>query len=372
MAVLPSRLETALPGLVNDLGSPWGPETSITIEPWSDSRGRRSKAPRSRAPRSNDQPRPDFKVELRWSDRIFAFAAEAKSRSTPAVLEQAVLQAQRFADATGLPPMVIVPYLNERSLDQLSERRVSGIDLSGNGLAVIPGVLYLRRSGQPNRYRESQPTRYAYRGATSIVPRVFLCRRDFGSVSAIKEEIESRGGEVALSTVSKALTRMTEDVIVRRSSDAITLVQPDALLDKLRQSFEPPPRLAAASIKCGKLGDLFQRVNTEVTAPRLVLSGSSSQERYTAGRRSDTPVAWCVDLSEVRSLAGNLWQESERFGDLTVVQTKDRTPLFDARSDRPGVAYASPVQTYLELSAGDKRDQEAAAEVRESVLASIK
>lgn len=347
----------SLPQSVSALESPWGGDTSLSIERW-------------RGPRK--EPQPDFRVTLRWGKKAFKFAAGAKSRSTPMVLEQACREALRAADATKLQPMIIVPYLTDRSLDMLAGRGVSGLDLSGNGLAIVPGVLFLRSSGKPNRYPESQPSRFAYRGATSIVPRVFLIQRAFESVGAIKQEIAARGGAVALSTVSKALARMTEDVLVQRTANAITLVQPDTLLDKLRESFEPPPRLATASIRWGNLGELFRRVNADTKAPRLVLSGASSQERYTAGRRSDTPAAWCGNLAEIRSLAGDLWQESERFGNLTVVQTKDRTPLFDSRRDKSGIVYASPVQTYLELAAGDKRDQEAAAEMRQSILAEIK
>lgn len=353
MPVSPSNFDAVILG---SLKSPWGPDTSLSVEPW---------------PRSNREPSPDFKVELRWGERTFTFAAEAKSRSTPATLEQAADQARRFAETTGLLPMVIVPYLSEPALDRLAERSVSGLDLSGNGVAMAPGVLYLRRSGQPNRYPESQPMRYAYRGATSVVPRVFLCRREFESVSAIKSEIEARGGTVALSTVSKALARMTEDVIVRRSEGRISLVQPNALLDRLRESFERTPRLATARLTCEDLPEFFKRVNAEARPPHLVLSGATSQERYTAGRRSDTPLAWCSNLSKARSIAGDLWRESERFVDLEVVQAKDGTPFFDARRDSSGIAYASPVQTYLELAVGDKRDQEAATEIRQSILKSI-
>ena len=156
MAPLPAKIEARFLG---SLPSPWGPDVPLSIEPW---------------PRPGLSMSPDFQVELRWGDRTFSFVAEAKRRSTPAVLEQAADQALRIAEATGRLPMVIVPYLTESSLDRLVQRGVSGIDLSGNGVAIAPGVLYLRRSGRPNRYPESQPMRYAYRGATSVVPRVFL------------------------------------------------------------------------------------------------------------------------------------------------------------------------------------------------------
>jgi len=348
--------ESAIPEILGRFGSPWGPETDLVIEPWA---------------RDGGGAQPDFRITVRWGDRAFEFAAEAKTRSTPRILEEAASRADQASDMTGLWPMVIVPYLSERSLDWLADRGVSGIDLSGNGLAMVPGVLYLRRSGRPNRFPESQPSKYAYRGATSIVPRVFLCRREFTSVSAIKDEIESRGGKVALSTVSKALARMVEDVLIRRTDSSIKLRQPEALLDKLRESFERLSLKRTATLKVGGLDQFFRRVDGAESRPRLVLSGVSSQGRYASGLRSDQADAYCEDLSEVRKRAGDLWTETERFADLTIIETRDRTPFFDARRDPSGVVYASPVQAYLELAAGDKRDREMAESVRRSILDGI-
>lgn len=74
--------------------------------------------------------------------------------------------------------MITGPYLDEKRIDRLAEEDVSALDLSGNGIVIIPGRLLLRRTGEPNRYPESQRTKCAYRGATSLVPRVFLCRSE--------------------------------------------------------------------------------------------------------------------------------------------------------------------------------------------------
>ncbi len=345
--------EDAIPALLEELGSPWGPTVTLELMRWEPTDARA---------------RPDNRVRLRW-DQTFDFVAECKSRSTPRAIDEAVLQACRFSQATGLPPMIIVPYLDERRLDRLAEETVSGIDLSGNGIVVVPGRLLLRRSGRPNRYPESQPTKYAYRGATSIVPRVFLCQAAFESVSAIKDAIEARGGSVALSTVSKALARMAEDVLIERAGSRITLIQPDALLDKLRENFRAPAARVTMRVKTKRtIGDLFIHANELRKRPRLVLSGSSSQDRYSAGMRSDELIAYCERLRDVRGRAADCWEETQRFADLTVVETSDRTPFFDARSDKTGIVHASPVQAYLELAAGDKRDQEIAEAVRKQIL----
>lgn len=352
-----SVTESTMPALLEEVGSPWGEQVTVELVDGPRGRGRRGAGRR---------------VRVRWGDASFEFVAVLKSRSTPKAIENALLEARDAAASSGVPAMLVVPHLDERRLDRLAEESVSGIDLCGNGIVVVPGRLLLRRSGRPNRYPDSQPTRYAYRGATSIVPRVFLCRPVFGSVGAIREAIAERGGSVAPSTVSKALARMVEDVLVERDASRITLVQPDALLDRLRGDFRMPQaqRVVRVQVASGLPG-LFARVNEAGERPRLLLSGVSSQDRYAAGLRFDEPVAYCERLSEVRERAGDRWQASERFADLTVMETGDRAAFFDARTDERGVACASPVQAYLELAAGDRRDREMAGEIRAAVLREV-
>ena len=346
--------EAAIPALLEALGAPWGPQVNLKL-----TTGKRTKG----------RPNADFRVRLRWVDQTYDFAAECKSRSTPKAIDEALLQVRRYSQAAGLPPMIIVPYLDERRLDRLADEGVSGIDLCGNGIAIVPGRLLLRRSGQPNKYPESQPSKYAYRAATSIVPRAFLTQPRFASVSEIQAAIAARGGAVAMSTVSKALARMAEDVLVERADARMTLVQPAALLDKLRENFRPPSVRASIRVKVnGPIAALFKQVNESSGAPRLVLTGTASQDHYAAGMRSDELTAYCGSLKEIRTRAGSLFQETERFADLTLIETSDRTPFFDARRNKAGVTYASPVQAYLELASGDKRDKEMANDIRTVIL----
>lgn len=346
----------AIPALLESLGSPWGRQLELDLTRWKP---------------INGELQPDYRVRVCWADQSYEFVAESKSRSTPKTIDQAVLQAQRFSEATGLLPMIIVPYLDERQLDRLADEGISGIDLSGNGIVIVPGRLLLRRSGRPNRYPDSQPTKYAYRGATSLVPRVFLCQREYSSVTAIKDEIEERGGSVALSTVSKALTRMLEDVVIERTDSRIALLQPDVILEKLSQNFQMPALRRTIGVKATEpIARFFKRANRDRDRPRLVLSGASSQDRYAAGIRSDERIAYCDNIEHLRLCVGR-WEESERFAELRIAETSDRTLFFDARIDRSGIAYSSPIQAYLELSAGDKRDREMANDIRESILRDI-
>ena len=315
----------------------------------------------------------DLEVAVQWAGQSFDFIANMVPSSTLRLIENAMGRAIQNASKFGNLPMILVPYLSERSMALLEQSGVSGLDLSGNGLIVVPGRLLLKRTGRRNLYPQSQPAKFIYRGATSQVPRVFLRRAMYPSVGDIRVEIGAAGGKVAPSTVSKALARMTDDLVVERDRNRVRLLQPDKLLDLLAENFTPPKPLRVIQAKLnGPLLEIFIRANQGTKSPRVMLSGESSQSRYSGGMRADNPVVYCSDLDELSDLLSETCQFTDRFADLTLVETRDATPWLDARTDESGIVYASPVQTYLELSAsGDKRDREIAEQVRDLILREV-
>lgn len=358
----PSISTAMFPERLSQLGRIFGKQIAINV----------SERPRD----PSDRTGPVLAVSVVWANERFEFAAEANAQSTPRALQQAIGQSRRWALASGRLPMVIVPFLAEKRIEQLAEEGVSGLDLCGNGLLIAPGRLLIQRSGQPNRYPESRPARFAYRGATSLVPRVFLRRATFDSVGQIWEEIDAAGGSIVLSTVSKALARMADDFIIDRSANRIEMIQPEKLLDALLEDFTAPKAEQVVQIKTPlSLDEIFRRMNrtSEATIrPRMVLSGASSQDRYAAGLRADAPVLYTQDLGDMRQRLGDAWVMADRFANLTVIETRDPTAYFDARTNENGVAFASPVQSFLELaSGGDKRDYELAQQIRGRILGEV-
>jgi hypothetical protein len=306
---------------------------------------------------------PQFIATLQQGSRTYTFVVTAKNRSTPNCIESAMLESAWNATELDLLPMVIVPYLNERQLDRLERRSISGIDLCGNYVIVVNNALYLRRTGEPNLYKDSSPTKFAYKGTTSLVPRLFLTRPTFESVSEIQNAISELGCNVALSTVSKALKKMEDDLLIARTANQIQLLQADELLDKLQKNFQLPPTAVKASFTCNTpIADLFE--NTD----KLILSGASSYEQYCSGIRGDKPIAYCSNLTILKETLADELTETNRFADLTIKETKEKTPFFDGRLENDGTLYASPLQAYLELSIGDKREQQMAEQIKLQLL----
>jgi hypothetical protein len=59
--------------------------------------------------------------------------------------------------------------------------------------------------------------------------------------------------------------------------------------------------------------------------------------------------------------------QATRFPNLELIETQTETVYFDARREGH-FWWASPLQTYLELMSGDKRDQETAEQIKSRIL----
>lgn len=301
-----------------------------------------------------------------WNGRSQMFALECKASSTPATMKAAVQQVRLASRPPLLWPMVFVPYLSEEQLSQLEREGVSGLDLCGNGLIMAPGEMLVSRAGRPNLYPQSAPIKNVFRGTSSLVARVFLLRPTYSAVGEIREEIERLGGTVALSTVSKALSRLEEELIVGRQSGEIRLLQPDKLLQRLVENYRPPEVtrrfLGKTNVRPESL--LMPQLDwASKNGASLVMTGASSARLYGGALREQTIPFYCSDVAGLLERLGSDVREQDHFPNLELLETDDGLVSFD-RKVIGGCPWASPLQSYLELATGGKREQEMAEPIK--------
>jgi hypothetical protein len=309
----------------------------------------------------------DLVLALEWQNQRRKFVVEFKGQSAPSYLAGAIEQVRAYAAATPeLLPLVIVPYLGPRSLERLIAAGVSGLDLCGNGVINIPGEWFVFRTGEKNRFKSSLPIKNIYRGASSIAARVFLLRPNYQSVNEVRDEILKRNGNVSLPTVSKVLKALQEDLIISRN-DEIRVLQPERLLEQLQNSYRRPRTKPRLQGKINNLGEFLR------TAARVAEVNKAS-----IARRSQTPYVVLPSSNEINSFYvsslapflkgfGFEFEETSRFPNVEFLETDDPTVYFDRRGTSPPII--SPVEAYLELSNGGKREQEAAEPLRTNLLA---
>jgi len=303
------------------------------------------------------------------------FALEFKAFSTPRTIRDAAAKAKAYAQREDLQPLVVVPFLNPERLGELEREGVSGIDLCGNGAVVVPGRIAIYRTGARNKFPNSAAIKNIYQRNSSTVARVFLARPRFGSVSEVQAEIQRRSlsakNSVSLATVSKALKTMQEDLIIRRDGGAISLLQADKLLDKLARNYAPQRSSPVRAKVVAADGELFATLLSaaaDLDVP-LTATGTASVTRYAVMQRGPVLSVYCAEpRSLLERVAGDT---SDRFPNVEIIETSEPVFYFDTRLE-DGFRWASPVQVYLELASGDKRDRETAEQVRELILNTVR
>jgi hypothetical protein len=172
---------------------------------------------------------------------------------------------------------------------------------------------------------------------------------------------------MSLSTVSKVLKTMVDDLIITRT-DGIRLLQPDKLLEKLSENYNPPAVKQRVRLKISEnnksILKLLSEQSQQLELP-LIASGTSSVTRYTVMQRGDLLTVYCPKVEMLlEKLPGS---QSDRFPNLELLETEDEPVYFDARQE-DGFWWASPLQVFMELMAGDKRDQETAEQLKVQIL----
>ena len=319
---------------------------------------------------------PDAVVGVGWGEREFRFAAVCRAAESPKEVREAADVAVRAARSGEGQPLVVVPFLPSSQLDALLALEVSGLDLCGNGVLVVPGEVLVYRTGSPNRFLRRGTIKNVYRRSSSVVARLFLVVPAFDSVNDAREEINRRGGTAALGTVSKVCEALDADLILERTRDSgaknrnLRLLQGDKLLDRLAENYTPP---ATGTVFVGRYAKSAEELVGALAAwqketdGRVVRTGVGSVDAYAVMAREPIDTFYCTDVPGLVSRLGTDVRAGERFANLRLLQTRDELPYFDAR---PGLL-ASPIQTYLELAAGDKRDRETADQVRRLILGAL-
>lgn len=317
----------------------------------------------------------DAYIEVKWRRKSARFVVECKALSTPKFFQNSINFLKSMTLPKNLFPMLFMPFLSERQLKELEMEGISGIDLCGNCVVISPGTFSVFRSGGKNRFPSSAAIKNIYRKNSSMVGRGFVVKPDFQTVQDIRATINQRNllvnrwnkKPMSLSTVSKVLKTMVDDLIITRT-DGIRLLQPDKLLEKLSENYNPPAVKERVRLKIP--GDnksilkLLSEQSQQLEMP-LIASGTSSVTQYIVMQRGDLLTVYCPKVEMLlKRLPGS---QSDRFPNLEILETEDEPVYFDARQE-DGFWWASPLQVYMELMVGDKRDQETADQLKALIL----
>jgi len=313
----------------------------------------------------------DMRIELALpgESQGYQFVVEAKSRSTPQAVEQAMARATHAA-GDGEIPMIYVPYLSPERLTELEHASVCGVDLCGNGLVIVPNRIWILRTGNPNQFHDSRPLNNPFRGRSALVARILLTMPEWGSLTELAASVHQMGGALSLPQASKAVSALEDERIVHKSAGTIKLADPLRMLDELGVAWSPPVGRRQSL-------HLSPQVNVAAafnSAPLLkwAVTGESSVRRHVTFAQGGPRKIAVSDLELAFSLLDGTPESIPNFATVELLEADEPGFYFGNEVDDDGTRWASPLQTWLELNSGDARQQAAARDLRKQILKQVR
>jgi len=317
-------------------------------------------------------------IELSWQKFTIRCAVECKSLFTPKAFRDGLNFLKLLVLPRGYQPLLFTPFLSEEHLQILEREEISGIDLCGNCVVIVPGAFAVFRGGGKNRFSNSAPIKNIYRKNSSMIGRIFLLKNSYDRVQEICAEVNRRNilvnnwnrKPMSLATVSKSLKTLEQDLIIQRNK-TIQLIQSNKLLEKLSENYSSPITTGQVRIKISEekagIQKLLCRYSKELNLP-IVATGLSSVDKFAVMKREELLSVYCPRMDTLMErLPGNT---TDRFPNLEILETNDEPVYFDAWRERDFM-WASPIQVYLELMMGDRRDRETAEQVKTFIMKNI-
>lgn len=307
----------------------------------------------------------NLEIILVWKNKKILLTAEAKYRSAPSIIQGSIFRLKKLDPKQN--PLLIVPNLSKSTIDMIQDEKISGIDLNGNYIIQTQELLAVRLD-RKNQYKENQSIKKIFSGNSSLIGRMLLSNpQSFSTVSEIYQELRRRIGVPNLSTVSKVLKGLEEQLIIEKIKGKIRLLQANKLLDLLRSEYVSPKTQTTVRLKLPGQGiDFFQSLSEKLRKTMWCISGESSAERYTVTTKPSQ-----YKIYALQTMGFEEYQD-ERFGNVLLLETAEPYLYFDRKMEADGIVWSSMLQSYLELSRLDKREREISESIRKDILKNFK
>ncbi|MFZ1292197.1 MAG: hypothetical protein WAR79_19035 [Melioribacteraceae bacterium] len=319
---------------------------------------------------NNNNFHPDGLLKVSYSGVKLQLLIEIKSRTSPKYVLNAISvleQLSNLSESNNYIPTILVPYLSEKIVNILDSKNMSGLDLNGNYYIKNKNLIAIRLD-KKNEYKEKATIRNVYSKNSSVVGRFLLNQnKTFNKVSEIFEGIKNLNGEITLSTVSKVLNSLEEDLVLSKEKKSIKLLQPGKLLESLQKNYSPPTPLKKLRLKLPEFRNEKEKVLNEYFSNNWIFAGESCADVYS----STPPISMFtvfLKQTEIPKMFIEKYADIRFYNTTLLLLSASDNYVFFARNNN----YASKLQTYLELNQLDKREKEIAQDIKKEILDEFK
>lgn len=296
-------------------------------------------------------------VQFTDNDSVLKFNIDVHFNGEKRFVNRFIQQASQNNDNAYC--LFVAPYISEDSAKLLYDNRCSFLDLSGN-CYILTRRIIIRNSGQPNKYiqhREKKNYFSKSSSAASVVMRTMLDKPH--SVWQVKHLSELTGK--AIGTVSNVKKFLSDHDWIVETPQGFTLCNIKELLYAWAKEY---PKKASRTLEYYSL-DSIPKIESEISFcnstrdTNAVLGGFSAAARYAPTVRYKKVHVY-VEQDALDDFVRQLdLQPVSSGGNVIATIPHDETPCMYARKIN-GDLVTSPVQTVIDLLAGNGRGEEAA------------
>ena len=327
-------------------------------------------APQEPGPALGDR-RVDMVIGFSVDDQRWTLAVEVKSNGQPRHLRAALHQMRELRQGKGQDwvPILIAPYLSPEARRLCVEDDVGYLDLHGNARLAF-GQVYIEREVEGAPPSERREIKSLFRPKSAQVLRVLLGEPQ--RPWRVVELAEAAG--VSLGHVSNVRRGLLDRDWAKVADDGLVVTDPAGLLDAWAEVYEAPAgrRLRFYTTLHGAA--LQQAVRDAIRAAtgsegNAILASFSAAAWLAPFGRPASQFLYC-DAAGLDHAVAELLLEPANKGENVVITVLADDGLFrDAITPAEGIRCTSAVQTWLDLTAAGERGREAAAHLRQEVLA---
>lgn len=276
----------------------------------------------------------------------------------------------KYADPDVIP-MIIAPYMRAEQAKILSDRGISWIDLSGNMSVKVSNRIYIERTGKPNRFPDTAPIKKIFQGTSSLVSRALLLKPEgFTSVNEIYDFINSRNANITLSTVSKVLRVLDEELLINRSKSLISVADPEKLLRRLAEGYKNSTERKGRNTYRFSIGDIRQLSPGVTSDCKDYLACGFYAAQIKGLAVTDKITIFVKDLEQfIRKAEEKLVSitADAEFGNLIITETDDPGAWFSP-DWRMIDSVVDDIELYLEMMVDTPRGPKIAEQLKQRIL----
>ena len=321
-------------------------------------------------PSAADGCRADILASISAFGRSHTLVCEVKRNGQPRYVRDAVLQLRYCVSRMDIDaiPILIAPFLSEKSRAICIDHNVCYLDFHGNVFFQAPGIL-IDVTAADRPVTEKRDLKSLFRPKAAHILRVMLRNpKQTWRVAELAEAANASLGHV--SSVRRALLNREW---AETKGSGVALADPDALLDAWRDAYRRPDG-DVIRLYTSLHGQAFEKAAKDVlsadsshnsaafasfSAARWIAPyARTGTDYFYAGRASAKKIADALRASDVA-----------KGSNVEILILKDRNILEDTVEPAPGVICTSPAQTYLDLSISGERGAESADYLRRETLA---